>query len=564
MILGACGFAQTFGTNGAGYFENMTPESESWVVEFALSGGDVLRVPGGAIVKFADPYTNRQGWGMTDHLVDSMYKTTEETEAESSAKWHNKVAAQPNRSFMDDLIALQIKKPDMVVIWVANMFIPPSKTVAAIKYMKDRGVKFVGVEAGNETYSQLDHNFADYIRKATAMRAALKAEFPDLWFSNIAAPVNQNRGDHIRWNDSLDTWMSDGDFVTIHYYVGEQDLPSMVGLLGKGYDAPTQELQTQFSNIRTEMINYQFTFQSGINKFDRAGGFIVTETNTKPSKSLGNTYLNAEWLFREMMVNGNLFDYFCLHNGVAPDVYGIIFGKPSEKNTSYDALKLAMEVKDQEWFVNDSGPYTIPGEAVWITAPFLSSSTLIFGRGNTIPANSFGYILKPACVELTFYADSDGDFYGDANSIAQGCTLPAGFVFNNTDCDDQDGTTYPGAFDACNNFDDNCNGLVDENWAQLELYADVDGDGFGSGIAYLFCAVIPGYTLINGDCNDEDSTVHPGAIEVCGNTTDEDCNGISAACAPPPPQTCMKKKTWYWLTKKCETTTDLSKCNCPK
>lgn len=47
--------------------------------------------------------------------------------------------------------------------------------------------------------------------------------------------------------------------------------------------------------------------------------------------------------------------------------------------------------------------------------------------------------------------------------------------------------------------------------------ADVDGDG-------------DGYTPAEGDCVDDDATVHPGAAEVCGNAIDEDCADGDLAC----------------------------------
>lgn len=270
-----------------------------------------------------------------------------------------------------------------------------------------------------------------------------------------------------------------------------------------------------------------------------------------------------------MMLNKHLFKYFCLHNGVAPDVYGIIFGKPSEKNTSYEALKLAIECGEQEMFVNDGEAYTIQGEAVWITAPFLSSSQLTFGRGSTIPANSFGYIIE-ACEQLTFYRDADGDGFGSLEA-AQGCIVLPGYVLNNLDCDDQDATTFPGNIEECNGMDDNCDGLSDEGLTVYSYWSDFDLDGFGEAISspYSFCDddedpntnPIPGFVRNNTDCNDVLPSVNPGAIEIPDNTIDENCDGVIEVTQPP---TCMKKGFLYFIRKKCETTTNLDKCNCPK
>jgi internalin A len=39
-----------------------------------------------------------------------------------------------------------------------------------------------------------------------------------------------------------------------------------------------------------------------------------------------------------------------------------------------------------------------------------------------------------------------------------------------------------------------------------------------------------GYTEEQDDCDDNNSAVYPGAIEICGNAIDEDCNGSDQAC----------------------------------
>ncbi len=126
----------------------------------------------------------------------------------------------------------------------------------------------------------------------------------------------------------------------------------------------------------------------------------------------------------------------------------------------------------------------------------------------------------------TFYADVDGDGFGDNNTSTVACTAPAGYVSNNTDCDDTNNTIYPGAPELCDELDNNCNGLTDEG-ATSTYYADVDGDNFGdTDTSIEACSAPAGYVNDNTDCDDSNNTVYPGAPELCDDL-DNNCNGLT-------------------------------------
>jgi hypothetical protein len=129
-------------------------------------------------------------------------------------------------------------------------------------------------------------------------------------------------------------------------------------------------------------------------------------------------------------------------------------------------------------------------------------------------------------VQSTFYADGDGDGYGDAGSTTMACSAPAGYVADGTDCSDADGAVNPGATEVCNGIDDNCDGNTDEG-VLITFYADADGDTFGdAAVSTDACAAPGGYVANNSDCNDASNTVYPGAPEICANGIDEDCDGV--------------------------------------
>ncbi|MCB9599482.1 MAG: hypothetical protein H6720_03845 [Sandaracinus sp.] len=95
-----------------------------------------------------------------------------------------------------------------------------------------------------------------------------------------------------------------------------------------------------------------------------------------------------------------------------------------------------------------------------------------------------------------------------------------------TDCDDARADVLPGATEACNDRDDDCDGSTDEGLLLESHWPDVDRDGHGDRDAtpVMACARPAGYASDDLDCNDADVDVAPGAAERC-NGADDDCDG---------------------------------------
>jgi hypothetical protein len=74
-------------------------------------------------------------------------------------------------------------------------------------------------------------------------------------------------------------------------------------------------------------------------------------------------------------------------------------------------------------------------------------------------------------VKKTFYKDVDGDSYGYTN--LQACSAPAGYVTKGGDCKDGNAAVNPGATEACDGVDNNCNSKIDEGCAST--CTDPDG-----------------------------------------------------------------------------------------
>ncbi len=133
---------------------------------------------------------------------------------------------------------------------------------------------------------------------------------------------------------------------------------------------------------------------------------------------------------------------------------------------------------------------------------------------------------------IAAYIDADGDGYGANNISVDGlCELTAGYVGNNQDCDDSNPAIYSSAIEICDAIDNNCNGQIDDGLPFVNYYNDLDGDGFGSGLALNLCSNPGvGYVISNGDCDDNNASINPGTSEICGNSIDEDCNGTDLPC----------------------------------
>jgi hypothetical protein len=128
----------------------------------------------------------------------------------------------------------------------------------------------------------------------------------------------------------------------------------------------------------------------------------------------------------------------------------------------------------------------------------------------------------------TWYADDDGDGFGDPESSTAACEQPEGYTADSQDCDDGDEDIHPAAEELCDGVDNNCDGEIDEDTAAdaSTWYADADEDGFGDADnAATACEAGDGYVADASDCDDSDAAINPDGEETCDGV-DEDCDSL--------------------------------------
>lgn len=199
---------------------------------------------------------------------------------------------------------------------------------------------------------------------------------------------------------------------------------------------------------------------------------------------------------------------------------------------------------------------TLTNASITLPSTFAAITTVTFrfyvtgaaGNGTTWRQDNvslLGFINTVA--PTTFYADADGDGFGNNDVTIQSCSPVTGYVADNSDCNDNNAAINPSTIwyqdadnDTYGNADVTFVGCVPPTGYVLDsvdcddtnnavftpstYYVDADNDGYGTGNGQLFCSNPgTGYATQNGDCNDNNDAINPGSAEICDNL-DNNCN----------------------------------------
>lgn len=163
--------------------------------------------------------------------------------------------------------------------------------------------------------------------------------------------------------------------------------------------------------------------------------------------------------------------------------------------------------------------------SVYYDTPGSYSAHLQVSQGDLMDEISFSDLITVNSTSL-YYADTDGDGFGDSNNSLVLCNSTTGYVLIGGDCDDTNAAIHPNSSEVCNGQDDDCDDQIDEGVLTV-YYLDADNDGYGNGSnSLLACSAPVGYVLNNTDCNDSNAGVRPNATELC-NGINDDCDALT-------------------------------------
>ncbi len=104
---------------------------------------------------------------------------------------------------------------------------------------------------------------------------------------------------------------------------------------------------------------------------------------------------------------------------------------------------------------------------------------------------------NPVSGGALYYRDADGDGYGNPSLSVRACSLPSGYVADNTDCNDNLAYAYPGALEVCDLVDNDCDGTVDAGLCGTNQHCEDEWDTVDA-----YCGCDPGFLEdpVTGDC----------------------------------------------------------------
>ena len=147
-----------------------------------------------------------------------------------------------------------------------------------------------------------------------------------------------------------------------------------------------------------------------------------------------------------------------------------------------------------------------------------------------------------------WYADEDGDGFGDLGDSTAACTAPAGHVDNANDCDDARAFRNPDALERCDGVDNDCDGLITDETCTVGCTATLAPSDNHS---YVFCNLDRTWPSAHDACvsfglllTRVDDAAENSWIRATGNTLFTSGQTIWIGANGPDPD--PDDGNWYW------------------
>jgi hypothetical protein len=236
---------------------------------------------------------------------------------------------------------------------------------------------------------------------------------------------------------------------------------------------------------------YNAGFRGDGRRYDPVANSWTAVTTANAPSARG--YHSAVWTGIEMIIWGGYDGGPPFNDGARYNPGTDIPGTDSWSNTSLGGAPIPRKIHTAVWTgsemivwggldsgsapLNSGGRYAptsnswvgtstgtnVPSPRTFQTAVWSGTEMIVWaGVATSLAFNSGGrYCACPS--GMIVYRDADADGYGNPAITLPSCdgSIPAGYVTNNTDCDDTNPSIHPGATEVCNGLDDDCDGVVD-------------------------------------------------------------------------------------------------------